>query len=563
MTYRLAIVEDNATARANLRSHLLNAGPFEISSFSNGKELKAALRKQHFEMLLLDFHLGENKTGVEWFTELRAANFILPSTGVVFMTSDRMPQTIGKIIDCQPDLLLIKPYNMNTLNRGLQHYIAYREFVKDALQAIDSGDRGLALRLLRQKLKTEVPARLRNDIIKLKAQLFFDVGDLNRAQALYDNILLQSDKVLWALWGKIKCFYVAGNWAGCKEDLSKLLDTQLARDKAFEWLAGLCFEQQAYSQAEYFLDHIKDSELSIPATRLKSMTYQRQDRVMEGIELLQKKRDGNRSARERFNEFTFELAEFYLSIAEQQPAMHREESLLQARKLVGVAARNQADQQLLQKRDILLAYSAILENDPRKANHLMLQNGQNEQNNYADNYQRADTGSLIVAAKVFNGIKQPEKARELLAMAHQRNQNNLSLSDQITHQQSLSGTERQLGIAAEQAFELNDTGMALYSKKAYLKAMYYFYQAYQLLPDTPAFGLNLLQCMVDASHPAYRSWTVLTLLEKMQSAALSGNNQARLKRIINLINEQEALYASAKAIDMTDINEHKPAHSDG
>ncbi|WP_137167021.1 response regulator [Salinimonas lutimaris] len=556
MTYRLAIVEDNATARANLRSHLLNAGPFEISSFSNGKELKTALRKQHFELLLLDFHLGESKNGVEWLTELRTAGFIKPSTGVVFMTSDRMPQTIGKIIDCQPDLLLIKPYNMKTLNRGLQHYLAYRRFVKDALDAIDQGDRGLALRLLRQKLKTEVPARLRNDVVKLKAQLFFDLGDLNRAQALYDNILLQSDKVLWAQWGKIKCAYVSGNWAGCKDDLSKLLDSQLARDKAFEWLAGLCFEQQAYSQAEYFLDHIKDSELSVPATRLKTLTYQRQHRVLEGIELLQKKRDGNRSAKERFNEFTFELAEFYLSIAEQQPAMHRQESLSQARKLVGVAARNQADPQQVQKRDILLAYSAVLEDDPRKAEHLLQQSSGD---GYTDNYQRTDTGSLIVAARVFNAIKQPEKARELLALAHHRNQNNLSLSDQITHQQNLSGTERQLGIAAEQAFELNDTGMTLYSKKAYLKAMYYFYQAYELLPDTPAFGLNLLQCMVDSTHPAYRSWTVLSLLEKMQAATLSGNNQARLERIITLIDAQEALYASARTLDMTDTGHDTPS----
>lgn len=328
------------------------------------------------------------------------------------------------------------------------------------------------------------------------------------------------------------------------------------REKAFEWLAGLCFEQQAYSQAEYFLDHIKDSELSIPATRLKTLTYQRQHRVLEGIELLQKKRDSNRSAKERFNEFTFELAEFYLSIAEQQPAMHRQESLSQARKLVGVAARNQADPQQVQKRDILLAYSAVLDDDLRKAEQLLQQN---TGESYTDNYQRTDTGCLIVAARVFNAIKQPEKARELLALAHQRNQKNLSLSDQITHQQNLSGTERQLGIAAEQAFELNDTGMALYSKKAYLKAMYYFYQAYELLPDTPAFGLNLLQCMVDASHPAYRSWTVLSLLEKMQAATLSGNNQARLKQIITQIDAHEALFTSARALDMTDTSQHTPS----
>lgn len=57
----------------------------------------------------------------------------------------------------------------------------------------------------------------------------------------------------------------------------------------------------------------------------------------------------HRSARDRFNDFTFELAEFYLLLAEEAPSTNREESLSQARKLVGLAGRSQSDRQVLQK----------------------------------------------------------------------------------------------------------------------------------------------------------------------------------------------------------------------
>ena len=105
--FRIAIVEDNATARTALRGHLMSIANLSVSSFASGVELKAALKKQNFELLLMDYHLGQGKTGVEWIQSLREAGFIRPSTGIIFLTSDRSPQIIGRIMDLQPDVLLI------------------------------------------------------------------------------------------------------------------------------------------------------------------------------------------------------------------------------------------------------------------------------------------------------------------------------------------------------------------------------------------------------------------------------------------------------------------------
>ncbi|WP_083272920.1 response regulator [Alteromonas confluentis] len=524
MPYRLAIIEDNATARSAIRSHLLPMGEFEISSFSNGSELKAALRRQNFEIILMDFHLGQGRNGVEWVQQLRQSQFIRPSTGIIFITADRLPQTVGQIIDTQPDLFVIKPYNIATLTRGLKHYLSYRSFVKQALDALDNNDAENALRIINQLDSEQTPGRLKNDVVKLHARILFQLGKLLEAKKLYETVLAHSDKVLWAQWGKIKCEYLAGNWSHCRNELSDLMTNSLARDKAFEWLACLCFEQEAWSQAEFYLDHIKISELSVPATRLKSLTYQKQDKVIEGIELLQKKRDYNRSTRERFNEFTVELAEFYLSIAEQQPKTNRDESLSQARRLIGIASRAQVDQQQIQKKDYLLAFAASLEDDHDKVTQILSLE-------HMDLLSRTDPATLTIAAKTHNAIGNSEKARELLAMAHERNHLVGNLASQTLNEQVLTNAELDMGMAEERSLELNNTGMRLFIGRDYIRAMYYFYQAYQMQPSTAAFGLNLVQCMLESRHANYRSYTVPALLSKLDVGALNNSNRKRLHQL--------------------------------
>lgn len=237
MPYRLAIVEDNATARSALRSHLLPAGDFDISSFSSGNELKSALRRQHFEMIIMDFHLGQGKNGVEWINFLKQSQYIRPSTGIIFITADRLPQTIGKIIDTQPDLLIIKPYNIVTLRKNISHYLQYRQFVSSVLDVLDSNHLSDALKMMEALTTKPIPAKIRSDVLKLHARLLFNNGKVRQAQALYESVLQNAKSVLWAQWGKIKCEYLAGNWSHCKNELTELVTNNLARTKPLNgWL---------------------------------------------------------------------------------------------------------------------------------------------------------------------------------------------------------------------------------------------------------------------------------------------------------------------------------------
>ncbi|MGK0503788.1 MAG: CheY-like chemotaxis protein [Alteromonadaceae bacterium] len=537
----MAIVEDNATARTTLRGHLLPIAKLNVSSFGSGVELKSALRKQHFELIIMDYHLGQGRTGVEWVQSLKESGFIRPSTGLIFLTSDRSPQTIGRIMDLQPDALLIKPYTIASLSRQIKHYLSYRKYIEPVLREMDNKQRPSAITLLRKKLREGVPPRLASDVGKLYAKLLFENEDILHAMRVYDDVLTRSDKVLWAQWGKIRCQYAAGLWPDCQDELSGMVTSTLARDSAFEWLASLSFEQKSYEQVETYLSQIKFSDLSLPAARLKSLAYQKQDKVVEAIDLLQKKRAMHRSARDRFNDFTFELAEFYLLLAEEAPSTNREESLSQARKLVGLAGRSQSDRQVLQKRDYLLAFSAILESEDQKAAHLL-------ESDYMDDYLRTEPSMLVIAAKVHHGLGEEGKASQLLALAKQKNAELQIISEQVANDDLIfSGGER-LGLNHDQAVMLNETGTQLFMNKQYLPAMKHFYDALNLSPETAAFGLNLLQCMIESDTAVYRKYGIRKLLRVIADMALSDSNHNRLTQL-NLTAQANAEKLIAPAIN--------------
>ncbi|MEI8649199.1 hypothetical protein P4S73_17115 [Paraglaciecola sp. Hal342] len=76
-----------------------------MGCFSNGRELKAHVRLRRVDLLLMDYHLGQNKNGVEVVQELQEKGLLKSSTSIIFITSDRLPMIVGQIVDVHPDAL--------------------------------------------------------------------------------------------------------------------------------------------------------------------------------------------------------------------------------------------------------------------------------------------------------------------------------------------------------------------------------------------------------------------------------------------------------------------------
>jgi DNA-binding NarL/FixJ family response regulator len=532
---KIAIVEDNATARLNLRSHLLSMGEFDIASYSNGKELRNGLRTIDFDIVVTDFHLGQTKNGVEWIQYLTESKLIKASTGVIFLTSDRLPQTISQILDIHPDVLIIKPYTIKTLHSSFKHYLSIRDKIKPALDYLDNDKPTQALKFIDNALEDGLPKRAKADFIKLKGRLLVNEQRYTEAIALYREVLERSSNVLWAHWGLIKSEFLSGQWRHCQNMLGGLVGEQLTKDKAYEWMACVEIGKENYALAEKILDHIKENELTIPATKLKVLAYKKQGRSEDAIRLLEKKRQSNFTVKERFDEYTIELARYHLQLAENSNLDDRGPTIHTAKCLIGNANRSILDRQTQHQRDFMLALASLLEGDQQKAARIIVDKTVGDAKN-------AKLTTMVDAIKVWFGLGDDDKAREVWnevesKLSAKDDQIDLILSDSMVLE-----TEKSLGLSEEKAKRVNDQGMVYYLSNKVNDAMELFYKARQLNPQVPAFTLNLLQCLSDIKKAEYKDQQTLSLFDELKDQTLSKSNQKRYNLIKKKLEDYPEVY---------------------
>jgi len=471
------------------------------------------------------FNLGQAKNGVEWIQQLLSTGAFKASMGLFFVTSDSLPQTIGQILDLHPDAIMIKPYTIRGLSNNVKHYLQVRKQVLPALQSMDSGKNLEALNFIESQLSKGVSKRYESDFLKLKGRLLLMQKEYAQAAELYSSVLERSSAVLWAHWGLIKSEFFTGKWKHCKNMLDRLIDQSLTKDKAYEWLASVEIGRQNYILAEQLLDNINDSELTIQATRLKTLCYKMQDKTTDALLLLEKKVQSNLSVKERLVDYAMELARYHLHLAEQFTETQKSESVSAARVMLGKAAHGISDRHAELQKDTMLALAFLLDDDKPRAQRIIEEASQSSQ------LSNASVGTMVDAVKVWFGLGQADKARAILDNCDDKLLEHENHIESLIAADLLASTEKSLGLGRERANVINEKSMHEYNECRYQNALNYFHRAHTMFPGVPAFTLNLLQCMSDANQVDYKDVSIDKLIAELSSISLSENNMRRMENI--------------------------------
>ncbi|MFT5676520.1 MAG: hypothetical protein ACI808_002465, partial [Paraglaciecola sp.] len=339
-------------------------------------------------------------------------------------------------------------------------------------------------------------------------------------------------------WGVIQSLYLGGQIDQSKSLLIELTDAQLTHNKASEWLARICIENNQYGKAEEYMEKIQEGEMSIPAARLKAYIYQAQEKGDEAINLLEKKRESNRRIRERFDELSLDLARLYLTQAENKAPNEREPLLQVAKLLIGAAGRKVVDQQLNMKKAYMYSVAAVLAGDYDKANSIL---SRPEMAHFED----AEVSTMTDAVFALQATGKITKAKEILATCQQKLVSIEEGNEKTISSILVAQSEQALGAEKPQALALNKEGLEWYVKKYYLEAIRCFYQAYLLFPREIAFSLNLLQSLVDAQMANYEEINCLAFFEELQKRPLNDGNQKRLDVIAIKVSKDRTRFVAA------------------
>lgn len=526
---RVAIVEDNATARVNLRNQLMAVDNFTIHSFSSGVELRNGVRLQDYDLIFMDYHLEHGKTGVEWIQTLAERGYLNPKVGLFFITSDSQAQTIGQMLDVYPNEIIVKPYTLKGLKTSIRQYLKFRKIAFPILDSMAKQKHEQALKSIEQKLASAEHKKFYYQFLQVKGRLLLETKQFDLAEELYMGVLDKSSSVLWARWGLIKCEFMAGEWKQCQNQLHKLMNNAIARHKALEWLAGMSVKERKYNSAEMFLTSIGDSSLSVLGTRLKVFALTKQSKHIQAEELLEKKLQSNISINERMQDFAFELARYYLSRAEEAEQPHNKSDksspeaidyTQKARFLLNKASRARMDIPTETHKDFMLAHSYCIDDNPTRAQKQI-------SNVSVDAICRTKPACMLDAANVLLQLGKKDEANQVLSAIDDKALNAQMDAESILFSEDVKQLEKKHNLHQQRAMNNNERGMQLYQQGNIQSAMQNFYNAYSLLPSIPAFALNLLQCFADLSKSQYNEISADKICKRLSKLDLSANNQKK------------------------------------
>ncbi|GAA0857309.1 response regulator [Aliiglaciecola litoralis] len=531
----IAVVEDNGMARILLRNHLVDMGFIDVACFSNGRDLKRELKNRDFDLILMDFHLGDHKNGVEVIQEVNRENLLKHTTSLIFVTSDRLPVIIGQIVDIHPDDLVIKPYTIRILEKTIINTLTIRKHCMPILHLMDNKEWESALKKLDILSSSNTLPKSRTSLLKLRARLLIKMKRYTEATELYEKVLNSSANVIWAKWGVIHTQFLSGEVDISEDLLKEMLGAHLTNDKACEWLARICVGRKEYEEAEEYIDLINESSLSMAASKLKAYVYQIQNKTDKAIDLLERRRNSAKHVRDKYAELSLELARCYLSLAESKLPNERAKPLQVARFLIGSAGRNYLEENLVLKRDYMSVLAAILEDDMEKANALL------EQTEALD-LASADVTTMTDAVSAWIGVGDEMRAAQILFECEAKMQDLDDMTEQTISSMAITQQEEQLGERRPRALKFNKEGLHLHSQQRYHESVDFFYQAYILFPKESAFGLNLLQGLIESEQATYKEAKTLRLFNELDKRELSSSNRKRLNEIGRRISNNKDAY---------------------
>ena len=532
---KVAVVEDNGMARTNIRNHLLDMGFTQVSCFSNGQELKINLKNKKLDLLLMDFHLGQHKNGVDVVQDLQRQKQITHSTCVMFITSDRLPLIIGQIVDVHPEALVVKPYTIRNLIRNISNCLSLNQYLMPVYEMMDEDNYPQALFLIDHLLEKNSQPKKKSALVKLRGRLLTKLGRYSEATDLYRNILQSSDKIIWARWGLIHNLFLDEKIEESEILLHELTQSELTNDKACEWLARISVNNNQYCKAENYMHQIREGELSIPAARLKAYIYNAQERNREAITLLEKKRESNRSIRERYDEISLDIARCYIAQAELETKARRSSDLQVAKFLIGAAGRKLSDPSLTIRKDYIFAMIAFIENNLVKANEILSRPGMCD-------LEDAEISTITDAVQAWHNSGDIKKSKEFLKLSKDKLKNIDDSNEKTVSAMLVAKGEDAIGEKRPQALEFNKVGLQKYTSKNYVAATDDFYQAYLLFPRELAFSINLLQGLVDAELLSYKKVNTLEFLAELQNREMNQGNKKHLEDIISRITKKKDVY---------------------
>ncbi len=112
---RALVVDDLASMRSMMKSQLTSLGVSRVSEAPNAAVAINKMRAEKFDLVLLDYYLGDATDGQQLLELIRNENLIASSSLAVMVTGETNYGSVAKVAEHAPDAYLLKPFTADKL----------------------------------------------------------------------------------------------------------------------------------------------------------------------------------------------------------------------------------------------------------------------------------------------------------------------------------------------------------------------------------------------------------------------------------------------------------------
>jgi tetratricopeptide (TPR) repeat protein len=275
---KVLVVEDFLNFRLTLRSMLKSFNISYIDDAASGEEAVEKISSNKYDIILCDYNLGPGKDGQQVLEEARCCEHIDHSTIFIMVTAENTMEMIMGALEYQPDDYLIKPFAKEALEKKLRNLSKKKENLKDIEKAIEKKDYTNVIALCDEQINSHTKSL--SDLLKLKGDILIKKQAYAEATAFYEKVLAMGN-LPWAMFGLGKVKFITGDYSKAKSAFEKIITKNNKIVAAYDWLAKTHEKMGNELEAQRVLqDAVRISPKAIFRQRtLGNIAYKNKDNV--------------------------------------------------------------------------------------------------------------------------------------------------------------------------------------------------------------------------------------------------------------------------------------------
>ncbi|MGZ5052121.1 MAG: response regulator [Methylobacter sp.] len=231
---KILVVEDQPIMRETLKHILGSFGARFIAEAESGINAIAAMRIDRFDIVLCDYNLPKGKNGQQILEEARHLKLLPVNAIFIIVTCEQSQEMVLTALDNKPDDYLIKPFNRVQLLSRIERCYVRKKYLASVEDEIEAGNLYQAIRNC-EKLLQQDDKKMRMQLLKMQAELTLKVGDYQKAEALYQDIL-QERELPWARLGLGIVAFHLDYYDQAAKTFQELIEQYPVMLEAYDWL---------------------------------------------------------------------------------------------------------------------------------------------------------------------------------------------------------------------------------------------------------------------------------------------------------------------------------------